>query len=31
MHLFMIGGVEMNLGPQVEQVKIDQILAYVKN
>jgi hypothetical protein len=29
--LLVIGGVEVNPGPQVEQGKIDQILAYVKN
>jgi hypothetical protein len=29
--LVMIGGVETNPGPQVEQVKIDQTLVYVKN
>jgi hypothetical protein len=29
--LIVIGGVETNPGPQVEQVKVDQILAYVKN
>jgi hypothetical protein len=29
--LFVIGGVEMNPGPTVEQGKIDHILAYVKN
>jgi hypothetical protein len=29
--LLVIGGVEMNPGPAVEQGKIDQILAYVKN
>jgi hypothetical protein len=29
--LLVIGGVEVNPGPQVEQAKIDQILTYVKN
>jgi hypothetical protein len=29
--LLVIGGVEVNPGPQVEQGKIDQILSYVKN
>jgi hypothetical protein len=29
--LLVIGGVEANPGPQVEQGKIDQILSYVKN
>jgi hypothetical protein len=29
--LLVIGDVETNPGPQIEQVKIDQILAYVKN
>jgi hypothetical protein len=29
--LLVVGGVETNPGPQIEQVKIDQILAYVKN
>jgi hypothetical protein len=27
----VIGGVETNPGPQIEQMKIDQILEYVKN
>jgi hypothetical protein len=27
----VIGGVDTNTGPQIEQVKIDQTLAYVKN
>jgi hypothetical protein len=31
MILLVIGGVETNPGPQVEQVKINQILAYDKN
>jgi hypothetical protein len=30
MILLVIGGVKMNLGPQVEQVKIHQILMYIK-
>jgi hypothetical protein len=29
--LLVMGGVEVNPGPQVEQEKIDQILVYVKN
>jgi hypothetical protein len=29
--LLVIGGVEANSGPQVEEGKIDQILSYVKN
>jgi hypothetical protein len=29
--LLVIGGVEVNPGPQAEQTKIDQILTYVKN
>jgi hypothetical protein len=29
--LLVIGGVEVNPGPQAEQAKIDQILTYVKN
>jgi hypothetical protein len=29
--LLVIGGMGVNPGPQVEQVKIDQILAYAKN
>jgi hypothetical protein len=31
MVLLVIGGVEVDLGQQLEQVKIDQILAHVKN
>jgi hypothetical protein len=29
--LSVIGGAETNPGPKIEQVKIDQILAYIKN
>jgi hypothetical protein len=29
--ILVIGGVEVNPGPQADQAKIDQILAYVKN